>query len=73
MEHKNNRKKEDKESQVEWPESIFNKIIEEKIPNLKNEMSINIQEAYKTTIDWTRKENPPHKIKGTKKTIKSCK
>ena len=38
-------------------ESIFNKIIKENLPNLKKEMSINIQEAYKTPtrLDQKRK------------------
>jgi hypothetical protein len=33
---------EDKESQLQGPESIFNKIIEENSANLKKEMLINI-------------------------------
>jgi chromosome segregation ATPase len=36
---------ESKDSQLKGPVSIFNKIIEENIPNLKKEMSMNIQEA----------------------------
>jgi hypothetical protein len=35
-------------SQVKGPANIFNKIIEENFPNLKKEIPINIQEAYKT-------------------------
>ena len=50
---------EGEESQIQGPENIFNKIIEENFPNLKKEMPINIQEAYRTPLDWTRKENPP--------------
>ena len=37
----------------------FKKIIEENFPNLKKEMPMNIQEAYRLQIDWTRKEIPP--------------
>ena len=33
---------ESKDSQLKGPVNIFNKIIEENIPNLKKEMSINI-------------------------------
>ena len=36
---------EGKELQLQGPENIFNKIIEENFPNLKKEMPINIQEA----------------------------
>ena len=39
---------EGEESQLKGPESIFNKIIEENFPNLKEEMVINVQEAYRT-------------------------
>ena len=39
--------------------NIFNKIIEENFPNLKKEMPMNLQEAYRTQIVWTRKEIPP--------------
>ena len=47
--------------QLKGPVNDFNKIIEEKFPNLKKEMHINIQEAYRTFlihIDWIRKEIP---------------
>jgi hypothetical protein len=39
--------------------NIFNKIIEENIPNLKKEMSMNIQEAYRTphSLDQKRKSS----------------
>lgn len=46
------------ESQFKGPENIFNKFIEEKFPNLKDEMSIKVQEAYRYKIDWSRKESP---------------
>ena len=39
---------EGEESQLKGPENIFNKIIEENFPNLKKEMVINVQEAYRT-------------------------
>ena len=46
-------------SQLKGPVNIFNKIIEENFPNLKKEMSVNIQEAYRTMNNWIRKEIPP--------------
>ena len=39
---------EDEESQLQRLENVFNKIIEENFSNLKKEMPINIQEAYRT-------------------------
>jgi hypothetical protein len=36
------------DSQLKVPVNIFNKIIKENFPNLKKEMPINIQKAYKT-------------------------
>ena len=44
--------------QFKGPANIFNKIIEENFPNLKKEMPMNTQEAYRTQIDWARKEIP---------------
>jgi uncharacterized coiled-coil protein SlyX len=41
--------KENKESQLKGPGNIFNKIIEENFPNLRKEMLLNIQEAYRTS------------------------
>ena len=38
---------ESEESQLKGPVNIFNKIIEENFPNLKKEIPINIQEAYR--------------------------
>jgi hypothetical protein len=35
-------------SQLKGPENVFNKIIEENFPNLKKEMAIKVQEAYRT-------------------------
>ena len=51
--------KEGEDSQFKGPENIFNKIIEENIPNLKKEMDKNVQEVYRIPIRLTRKENPP--------------
>ena len=39
------------------PVNIFNKIIEENFSNLKKEMSINIQETYKTSNKLDQKRN----------------
>ena len=39
---------ENEDFQLKGPANIFNKIIEENFPNLKNEMHMNIQEAYRT-------------------------
>ena len=39
---------ESKDSQLKGPVNIFNKIIKENFHNLKKEMSVNIQEAYRT-------------------------
>jgi hypothetical protein len=38
--------KESEDSHLKGPVNIFTKIIEENLPNLKKEMSINNQEAY---------------------------
>jgi hypothetical protein len=46
------------DSQLKGPVSIFNKIIEENFPNLKKEMSMNIQETYKTTTSLDQKKIP---------------
>jgi hypothetical protein len=50
---------ENEDSQLKGPANIFNRIIEENFPNLKKEMTMNIQETYRLQIDWTRKEIPP--------------
>jgi hypothetical protein len=44
------------DSQLKGPVNIFNKIIEENFPNLKKEMPINIQEAYRTPSRLDQKE-----------------
>jgi hypothetical protein len=38
---------ENEDFQLKRPVNIFNKIIEENVPNLKKEMHMNIQEAYR--------------------------
>jgi hypothetical protein len=43
--------------QLKGPVHIFNKIIEENIPNLKKEVPINIQEAYSTPNKLDQKRN----------------
>jgi hypothetical protein len=48
-------KKED--CQFKGPVNIFNKIIEENFPNLKKEIHMNIQEAYRTLNSLDQKRN----------------
>ena len=48
---------ENEDSQLKGPENVFTKIIEENFPNLKKEMDIKVQEAYRTPNKWTRKES----------------
>jgi len=48
---------ESEDSQIKGPVNIFNKIIEENFPNLKKEMPINIQEAYRTLNRLEQKGN----------------
>jgi len=48
---------ENKDSQLKGPVNTFNKIIEENLPNLKKEMPINIQEAYRTPNRLDQKRN----------------
>jgi hypothetical protein len=43
--------------QLKGPANIFNKIIEENFPNLKKEMHMNIQEAYRTPNRLGQKRN----------------
>ena len=45
--------------QHKGPENIFNKIIEENFPNLKKEMPMNIQEAYRTSNSLDQKKEIP--------------
>jgi hypothetical protein len=43
--------------QFKGPANIFNKIIEENFPNLKKEMPMNIQKAYRTPNKLDQKRN----------------
>jgi hypothetical protein len=43
--------------QLKWLANIFNKITEENFPNLKKEMSMNIQEVYRTPNRLDHKRN----------------
>ena len=51
---------ENEDFQLKRPANIFNKIIEENVPNLKKEMPMNIQEAYRTPnrLDQKRNSSP---------------
>jgi hypothetical protein len=53
---------ENEDSQLTGPVNIFNKIIEEKFPNLKKVMPINIQEAYTTPNRLDQKRNSSYHI-----------
>jgi hypothetical protein len=48
---------ENEDYQLKGPATIFNKIIEENFPNLKKEMPMNIQEAYRTSNRLDQKRN----------------
>ena len=48
---------ENEDFQLKGPATIVNKIIKENIPNLKKEMPMNIQEAYRTHNTLDRKRN----------------
>ena len=50
---------ENKDFQLKGPANIFNKIIEENLPNLKKETPMNIQKPTELQINWTRKEITP--------------
>ena len=55
--------------QLKSTESIFNKIIRENFPNLKKDMPMKIQEAYRTPNRLDQKKVPlPHKNQNTKHT-----
>ena len=43
-----NRNKREQRFLPQRTQNVLNKIIEENLPNLKNEMAINVEEAYKT-------------------------
>jgi len=53
---------ESEDSQLKGPVNIFNKIIEENFPNLKEEMPINIQEVYRTPNRLDQKRNSSRRI-----------
>ena len=53
---------EGEELQIKVPENIFNKIIEENIPNLKNNIPMKVQEAYRTPNRLDQKKSPHHII-----------
>jgi cell division protein FtsL len=59
---------ENEDFQLKEPANIFNKIIEENFPNLKKEMSMNIQEAYRTPkrLDQKRNSSPIHNNQNNK-------
>ena len=48
--------------QLKGPANIFNKIIEKNLPNLKKEMPMNIQEAYRTPNRLDQKRNSSRHI-----------
>ena len=53
---------ENEDFQFKGPRNIFNKIIEENITNLKKEMPVNIQEAYRTPNKLNQKRNSSRQI-----------
>jgi hypothetical protein len=53
---------ENEDFQLKGPVNIFNKIVEEIFPNLKKEMPINLQEAYRTTNRLHQKRNSSQHI-----------
>jgi hypothetical protein len=53
---------ENKDCQLESPVNIFIKIIGENVPNLKNKMLMNIQEAYRTPNRLDQKRNSTHHL-----------
>jgi hypothetical protein len=50
---------ENEDFQLKEPVNIFNKIIEENFPNLKKEVPMKIQEAYRNKYFETKKGIPP--------------
>ena len=53
---------ENEDYQLKGTVNILNKIIEEKFPNLKKEMAMNIQEAYRTSNTLDQKRNSSRHI-----------
>ena len=50
---------EGEELQIKGPENIFNKIIEENFPNLKNDIPMKVQEAYRTPNRLDQRKKHP--------------
>ena len=48
---------ENEDFQLKWPVNILNKVVEENFLNLKKEMPINIQEAYRIPNRLDQKRN----------------
>jgi hypothetical protein len=48
---------ESQDFQLKWPVNILNKVVEENFLNLKKEMPINIQEAYRIPNRLDQKRN----------------
>jgi hypothetical protein len=46
---------ENEDSQLQGSENFFNKIIEENFPNIKKEITIKVQEAYRILDKWDHK------------------
>ena len=53
---------ESEDLQLKGPANIFNKIMEENFPNLKREMPMNIQEAYRTPNRLDQNRNTSRNI-----------
>jgi hypothetical protein len=54
---------ENKDSQLKWPENVFNKIREENFPKLKKEIAIKIYaSAYRIPNKWDKKRKSAHHI-----------
>jgi hypothetical protein len=53
---------ENEDFQLKEPVNIFNKIIEENFPNLKKEMPMNVQKAYRTSNRLDQKRNSSRHI-----------
>jgi hypothetical protein len=53
---------ENEDFQLKGPANIFNKIIEENFPNIKKEMPVSIQEAYRTPNRLYQKRNSYRQI-----------
>jgi hypothetical protein len=52
-----------KDSQFKGPENIFNKITEEKFPNLKNNLLRKVEKGYRTPSRLNQKRKSSHDIK----------